>query len=1083
MNKFWIILCAFLFSYLVVKTFDYSANMVIKSTSNENLFFNVTFYVCYKLELKKDKCSISSDESKPKQEFSCSFEEPISCYTKGFKDKNPKEIIDMFKQCNLTNLTQIKPFLKERNKNKTSATLIDNTKLILFFDQICVKALYTYNSVRNFPSGFFVTFFNKHHLPYSVKLVIDHNEDLSSDFIPVFKRYCYDNGKKKYVCNWVSSHSTIKIIIYNFTKDDFINGCSNLNKANRMQLVWSCVKNQSTNYDLVYGETNENELVYENSNSNFMDCLKQFKNLSCKQVELKRIFTTMTKSVKNKNDNKEFSVRIERNQINTEFSLQIGKTWKNWITLFCLLFGINLMDLVQLILSCLFKLNKFTFKYKKILISIFILIYINVILAFQIFKICNVNLQAHRNRQIQKPMVENDNLTVYMCFDYKSILNYDEPCFDEHKQTCTLKQKINALWTKKDFLSNIEVTVKTEFVSIDEDDLAEYYIHEKKCFKYNFQKRTIIYFSALMRNNLLKIRLKIPFASHYIMLEDEYPNFSQNSTQPLLYIRKIRHLSKNKNCTRDPLKDFGCTDSDDCKFKCMLNEHANDFGSLPGLIAINPEKLSNKSFIDLPIKYNASIVKLNNLYPHCTVEIEKCISYKLESILDSQANNTLIQINLNPDLTSNTKVNKYSLFAIFIQQMPMVFIYLNFSIRNLTKFIIKFLKSYFHSIQNLSDQMEFLFFFIFIINLRILLNLIIYQDLQIQIYSDVTDRIGLPKLQFCIVLDFEVDLKTGNQLETRTPNSSNLFNELFFLKDDLTFDNLLEAEKLSKLMRTFYFENSKCFELNLADFLVKSEIVKSKIASSALDITINNELSDVKINMFLQAYNFLNFNRAIELKKNFFYTISYTTFKSIRNDRFLFLKNPSLLQKFLLNQNTRNEQHDYFKYLLDTFYGETSLTTTLLPLDSRYFHALIDNRQFLDFIHLRTLSSVLNDWTFEANSASEYYLFNYTYEDLENTKYVDRRNLTAIALHPNLMIDFYTEENKFDVLIVCLNLLALIVFWFNLNLIKLPSFLSHSMRLCIKCFKHLINLTILFASNLKLFYRKTIYFLQCREVF
>lgn len=1077
-TKFWIIICLFLFGLLVFKTFDYSSYLKIRSHQTDNKFLNITFLICYKIELKKDHCSVSSDHSRPKDEFDCEFKLPISCYTKGLNKRTPKELINLFKNCNLRNLTEINLLSDDKKNPKPCSFLIEDTELIIFFDQICLKLLYVFDTTLTKDRATF-EFINKHKLPFSVKASIGYDTGLSTSFIPLFKRYCYDNGRNRLLCNMISEQSVIELKIYEFEKikDNQINKCSYLNDENKLNLIWSCVKNKSLNYDLIYNESDNQILTfYENSSNYYIECLKLFNLSSCNQIELKRTFYTRTKS---KSNNIEFVLFIDKRPYKSEFVLQMNKAFEIWITLFCLLFGLNIMDLIKIILS--FLLTGSISKYRKLLIFTFISLYLILIVCLQVFNILNVDFQAGKNRQIQKPMLENDNLTIYICFIHEKILKYEENCFQKN-QICTLKQKMDSLWNKTDFLKNTEITVQSEYIPFDESDLTEYYYLGYKCFKYRLQRPTLIFFGALMRNVRLEINLKVEYSYYFVFPDDQLPMFEQRAKEYLLYKKMIYYVAENRPCTKDIKTEYGCMDQNDCQANCLINEYARNRSYLPAFIGINPDELLNKSYFNLPI---IDMTKNNRFkyFPNCQIQIpENCIKYKIEQFVEKTSNKTQIRINLNPDLTIRMKIEKYSLIATLFEQLPMIFIWFHFSIHKLIKYLTRFLKKY--SNQNLDKFINLILFIVFIIQSKVILNLIIYQDLDVKIYSNYAEKISLPKLQFCIELDFNVDLKTGNQLEKQTPNASNLFDELLFLDDDLSLRDLLNSKELDQLIKTFYFENSKCIELNLINFYVKSDIVKAKVASSVLDITINHKLIEGisnRINTFVQAYNFLNFNQAIPIKQNTFYTISYTTVKLIKNDRFLFLKNPSLLMNFLLNKNTRNEQHDYFKYLQTIFYEETKLTTTYLPLDSKLFHAVIDNKQFLDFIHLRTLSSVLNDWTLDANSESEYYTFNYMNENLESTKKVNRKNLSQIALHPNLMIDYYVEENKFDLLIVILNLLSLTVFWLDLNLIKLPSFFVCSFELGLKCLKDLVNIVIWFALNLKSLYQKIINFLRCRE--
>ena len=896
-----------------------------------------------------------------------------------------------------------------------------------------------------------------------------------------FHRFCYDNGRRsKYVCNLVSTQSEIYLKVYNYTRanDGFINKCVNLNGQNRMQQIWQCVRQQIANYDLVYNESNNHRLLFDKSTPHYLHCLQLHGVPSCDQVELRRALLTKPKI---KGNHYEFGVYVHQSQIRSEFSLRVGRAIECWLTLLCLLFGLNLMDLIRGVLS--FLLRKLQSRYKRPLILLFPLLYTTLILGLKLRQLLNVDFGAAESSRVTRPMLENDNLTIYICFEDFKILKTKETCFNDQYQNCTLKKKMDALWDRTDFLSNAEFTVQSEYIAVSESDLTEYYFQKRKCFKYSLRRPTILFFGALMRNVKLEIKLTVPYLSVHMYADDQLANFENvKSTEHLLYSKMV--YSKDENCVEDFIREYGCTDKLDCVTACLMNEFAKRNNFLPTNLAINPEKLWNESYINL----NHTVWKWMSSsanYKECNFNVrDKCVKQTITGTSgDKTSNHSLVQINLNPDLTTNVRRAKHSPVSFFVEQMPMLFIWLNFSVVHLFKFMVRPLRGHLQRIKSLTGLIKFVLFVLFMVNLKLHLDSIIYQSLKSKVYSDVARKIGLPKLQFCVELDFNVDLKTGNELEALTPDLSNLFNEIILLGDNLTFENLLEQspERPKQLMKIFYFENSKCVELNLANFFVKSDTLKVKVASSVLDITINNLASDGKMYMFIQAYNFLNFNRALSIRKNMFYSISYTTARLIRYDRFYFLKRPIFIYYLLMNQNTRNEQHDYFSYLLDTFYEETGLTTTHLPLESKYFHCTIDNRQFIDFIHLRTLSSVLNDWTLDANSDSEYYQFNHTIEDLENTAKADRSNLSVISLRPNMMIDFYVEESRFDELTVSLNILSLIVFWFNLNLIKLPSFLRSSLAACLKCLKYLTTMFISLWFALKRLSEKLIRFLQCRD--
>lgn len=895
------------------------------------------------------------------------------------------------------------------------------------------------------------------------------------------QRFCYDDGRtSRYVCNMHARQSEIRLKLFNFTRynDGFINKCAQLNGQNRMQLIWRCVREQISGYDLVYNESNDRRpMSFNKSTPFYLDCLRLHGAPSCAQVELKRALSI---GVKSKPDDSEFVVYVQKSQIRSEFSLRVGRAVECWLTLFCLLFGLNLMDLIRGVLS--FLLRKLRSRYRRSFVALFVLLYTALICYLNVRRLLNVDFQAAESNRITRPMLENDNLTIYICFDYLKILKIKESCF-EARQKCSLKQKIDALWDRTDFLSNAEFTVQSEYIPVSESDVTEYYFQKRKCFKYSLRRPTILFFGALVRNVKLEIRLTVPYLKFLMYADDQLANFKDvRSTEHLIYSKSI--YLKDTQCVEDFAREYGCTDRDDCVTACWVNEYANKHNVLPMNLPINPEQLRNASYIHL--KHTGIFPRsAKSEYPQCNFNFsEKCARQTIFPSVDKINNNqSFIQINLNPDLTTDTKVIKNSPLSIAIEQLPMLFIWFHISITHLFKFLARPLRRYLQRIQSLAGLIKFVLFVLFMVNLKLHLDSIIYQGLKAKVYSDVGEKIGLPKLQFCVELDFSVDLKTGHELEALTPNSSNLFNEIILLRDNLTFENLLEkpSEQLKQLMKIFYFENSKCVELNLANFFIRSDTLKVKVASSVLDLTLDNQANDGKMNVFIQAYNFLNFNRALSIRRNLFYSISYTTARLIRYDRFYFLKKPIFFYYLLTNQNTRNEQHDYFSYLLDTFYEETGLTTTHLPLESKYFHCTIDNRQFIDFIHLRTLSSVLNDWTLDANSDSEYYVFDYTLEDLESTTSADRSNLSVISLYPNVMIDFYVEESRFDELTVTLNLLSVTVFWFNLNLIKLPSFLRSSLAACLKCLKHLTTLFVLLWFGLRQLVEKLVGFLQCRD--
>lgn len=1085
-NKLWILFCVCSFAYLMFKTFDYSNYLRRTPKPIDSKFMNITLLACYKLELKKTNCSVSSDETASKRNFSCLFKEPIACYTKGFNEKSPKEIIRLFNECNLQNLTDIALTDKGQRNDKTNS-LIDNRKLILFFDQICVRSLFHFR-VRNGNKAFFA-FTAKHALPYSVKASIDYESEFvrSTDLIPIFKRFCYLNRRRVYVCNMANYESTITINVYNFQKIKarYVTDCSDYNGKNRMQLIWSCVRNKTLNYDLVYDAKTDATLSFANSLPTYLECLHLFSSPPCDQVELKKELSTDWKPKARLHEN-EFKLYVESKQSRTKFSLQLNRLIFHWPALFCALFGINLTGLISSALNCLLTFSKPLSKYRTILISCFVLLSTSLILSLQVSQILQYDFQTGSNRQIQKPMMENDNLTIYICFEEKHIMKNSDRCFSTGNKTCTLRQKMNALWTRTDLCNNVEVLVQGEYIVFEESDLTEYYFRSQKCFKYNFRQPTLIYFAALMRNVLLEIRFNVPYHQVHVLPEDVPIELETEKSNFLVYSKSINHLAEK--CVEDPVKEFNCTGYIDCRDRCIANAYAKHERLLPIYLGINPEMLSNDSYLDLPIekinKRNGRRLTAFERFPQCNIrKFRKCVEIELVTVTTKVANNRLIQLNLNPDLKINEKIQKYSLFAVLVeQQLPIILIWMNFSISTFIKSSTVFIERRFHNAKNMGKITRVIVLIVFLISFKVLLDLTVYQDLKVRTYYDVAREVSLPKLQFCIELEEDVDLKTGDELEQRTPNLTNLFVEMYLLRDDLSFENLLDrAPCLAKLMKTFYFRNSKCIEVNLQDFQVQSDTVKLKVASSVLDITLTN-VATKQLNAFIQAYNFVNFNRAIPIKPNTFYTISYTTVRMIRNDKFLFLKNPSIFIDFLLNKNIRNEQHDYFRYLLDTFYAETRLTTTHLPIDRPYFHVKIDNRQFLDFIKLRTLSSVLNDWLFDANSDSEFYLFDYTMEQLENNAQVNRRNLSSIALQPNLIVDYYVEESKFGVLTVSHCLIGLIVFWFNLNLTNLPTFLGGSLQLVVQCAKCLVNIIIWLLCSLRDRYQRVLNFLQCRDV-
>lgn len=189
-SKFWLLLCLCSFALLAYRTFDLSPYLEIRSYQTENRLIKISFYACFKLELKNENCSISSDASQPKREFTCDFQRPIACYTKGLQAKSPKEIIGLFKRCNLARLVQPKLDRKGYGKNgRIAISLVDNSELRLFFDQVCLVIVYQFDtanmSKKSEPAFYFGA---DHQIPYSVKAVIDYGLQSGSHFIPIFKR-------------------------------------------------------------------------------------------------------------------------------------------------------------------------------------------------------------------------------------------------------------------------------------------------------------------------------------------------------------------------------------------------------------------------------------------------------------------------------------------------------------------------------------------------------------------------------------------------------------------------------------------------------------------------------------------------------------------------------------------------------------------------------------------------------------------------------------------------------------------------------------------------------------------------------
>lgn len=919
--KFWILFCLAVYIYLFIRYFSYQNYRKVVSNFNENKFIKISLFICYKLELSKDECTISSDRKMPKEDFTCDFEHPISCYTKGFKDKTIKEIIGLFKKCNLTKLTRIGFFIKgDGTRTKITTKLIRNDELQLFFDQICVINTYEYTNTKNNDAKFALD--TEHQLPYSVKAAVDYDTERPSSIVPVFKRFCYFNDlKKSYSCNMNGIRSLVFIKIYNFTKvNNPLSRCENYEQKNKMQLIWSCTRNRSMNHDLVYDENSEltnRKLLFRNSIPNYFKCLDRFRLPSCEQIELKLNYHTESRS---KKDPFELVLTVERSYLKNDFQLLSRRVYEKWLALFCLIYGINLMKLIRLGLFSLFKMNNILFKFRYYFYIVLISFYMSLILTLEALDMININYQLYTNRQIQKPMLENDNLTIYICYEANRILkNKSETCFDYNGQ-CTLEQKINALWTKSDFLSKIEVKVQDEWISVDESDITEYYYHKRKCFKYKFEKPTLLVFGALIRNVFLEIKINGPRIQNlYTFGDDTYPQFDGNVNNDLIiYNKVIFNLDKAKReCIDDPMKEKGCMDERDCQYKCYVRKYAEKEKFLPDFIAINPEWLSNKEDLKLSITKLHQVRIAHKLHPECAnIKFQKCKSISLIKLDNQFQNKSFIRLNLNPDLIINTKVDKNSLVANLINRLPILFIWINLSIYNLMKSVINFLKRYFSKASNLIKIINLIFFIAFLVNFKLLINLIIFEDLKVNLFSDVAERISLPKLQFCIELKDKIDLKIVNDLEKITPNASDLFMDLVFLKNDLSFEDFLDnkTKKLEKLTQNFYYKNSKCIELNLDKFFVRSDVIKMKMISSILDMTINYKKVKGDIKVYIQAYNFVTFNRPIPLIRGKFYTIVYTTIRMIKNDRFFLFKNfDAFLYYFKDKKEMRNEQKDYFR--------------------------------------------------------------------------------------------------------------------------------------------------------------------------
>ena len=554
--------------------------------------------------------------------------------------------------------------------------------------------------------------------------------------------------------------------------------------------------------------------------------------------------------------------------------------------------------------------------------------------------------------------------------------------------------------------------------------------------------------------------------------------------------RFLLYKKKQKKSDKDCIKDYSiktnnyCSYGQDCIDRCILEHYIANKSLIPLSVKMEKRYL-NATLSDLKFVFNESLndkyvlnkfqKKCKSIYPLHSCDGVKIVSLHRYNFI----NQNKIQINLNPEYEFKdiTNQNNFSNFVLYL--FPYLHLITGYSLINFFKPKIKHLRKLFKLI------FYFVYLWIFFMLFNALIVAITNENLESSYYFRFVEEIELPVITICWNIGLpNLDNMTINELEAYPTHPKDILKKISYL-DSKSYEmkflipNLTESgnNAFAPEIDQCYWLHKRCIATNLKERYKRVKLGhKQDLKVFEIEIDTSKIIGE-NVSIFLNSNNYLTNEFEFIAKKDFHSILNYQIKHSVREDSFIYFKKPYLLFKKLIDSEEPQEQMDFYLNTARLFIKLTNKITLLIPLGMEFrklFNLKIDEKLFLNYVHLRTLSRSIDNYNFNAN-------FDRKLIDFEYQIIYLKRNTTIITLIPDFISSTNFKNNRSSVLNFMLILISIICTSFHISLVTFPIFFKLWLKLICIFLKNFCKFIVVFSLILTDFVELIYDALECKR--
>ena len=751
---------------------------------------------------------------------------------------------------------------------------------------------------------------------------------------------------------------------------------------------------------------------------------------------------------------------------------------------FCFLLNVNVYSLAKLTLKYLISAGLQLpaaidpFKTLRQIIKLILLV------GFLVKLILFLTLNKSSVQYLLEPLFEDDNVSITICFKPTSVNKSasESNCLAE-VENCTLGQIEQLTWDEEDFVEKVTITTPLKSIIVRKSEIRIIYKDLLKCFNYNYDQPTLIQFASLMRSNVLQIAIQdAEFEHFYLQTPGKLPFILSEKQKRFLLYKKREVVTKGGNCTADyAAKTRGyCANYWDCIDTCLMDEyirHNRKLSSFPKIEKARFEK--NTSLLEMRFARDNK-ADLNRFRAKCAASFPQgdCSYTNIVSLHRYNfINDNLIQINLNPEFEYLERSSESSFHTFLFYLFPYVHLITSFSLSGHFKSKMKLLKNW------AKATVYAVYLTVFLVLVRLTMNGILDEQPESSHYFKYVEHLELPRITVCWNISLAAfEGKTVHELETYGRQPKEIIKNITVLNSTTYEYRSLDARNITAGVRgnhsvgmgLCYWLDKRCVETNLVERYRRTRF-KHNRNRMVFEIEMDSSpIPDQRVSVFLNSDNYLTNEFEFIVRRNYHYHLYYGVKHSVREDDFLYFRNPTLLLNRWFYSDDPSEQNDYYMLITSLFSEQQAVATSRIPIRKReVFDYPIKDNQFLNYAHLRTLSANIDDHSFLANYDRKLIDFDY------QARYRSE-NTSIISLAPNFIAAYNYKNNRSTVLSLTLVLLSITATCFNISLVAFPSLVRFWFRSLRTLLKQLFALAVLLSRRVLDLKRTLFRALECR---